>query len=364
MAITATVTPGTQITDGNLSQDILNLIAQPTVQITGTVGTSELEAASITAAKLNTDAFFYASSAAYNPGTSTITITANTQTPTTGMVIAFRAEASILGATNIVLYSGGAGTSKVLKKRCDADVAIGDIVLGEMVEIRYDGTNWQLMTMEAVPETCYSAAVTNDSNDYTIALPAPATFAAATLAGLTGKLIGWKVNATNSGIARATIKFGSTSLAAQNICWPIATTLQANDLKVGEIVWMVYDGTNFQLVSHRPKRFRITGLTVNACSEVITQAHGLGAVPRKLEAYLECTTAEHGYAQYDVVKVGPNFGIVISLPTIYIYKTHLVADATNIYFIVYEGILVPNRSTYADAIITAGHWTLTLIGEL
>lgn len=65
---------------------------------------------------------------------------------TTGMVIQFKAGTANTGAATLNVNSLGA---KTIKKNYNTDLATGDIVANQLVQVCYDGTNFQLMSPSA-----------------------------------------------------------------------------------------------------------------------------------------------------------------------------------------------------------------------
>lgn len=93
-----------------------------------------------------------------------------------------------------------------------------------------------------------------------------------------------------------------------------------------------------------------------ATATVTTQAHGLGAIPSFVVAYLECLTAEQGYSVGDRVFMqykdngAGNFGYMVEW------------DATNVRIVQANGVpQVLNRTTPAGAVsITAANWKIVV----
>lgn len=83
------------------------------------------------------------------------------------------------------------------------------------------------------------AADAGSTDDYAITLtPAPAAYT-------TGMVVKFKANTANTGAATLNVN----SLGAKTIVKNYNTTLADNDIKAGQLVEVIYDGTNFQLIS-------------------------------------------------------------------------------------------------------------------
>ena len=94
-----------------------------------------------------------------------------------------------------------------------------------------------------------------------------------------------------------------------------------------------------------------------AINTVHSAAHGLGAIPKLIQAVLRCTTAEHGYSIDDEVLVSSYYETSS-------IGTTVAADATTIYMIYTASLRVFNKSTAAAAGITTANWDVVLKGWL
>ncbi len=160
---------------------------------------------------------------------------------TTGMVINFKANTANTGAATLNVNGVGAVT---IKKQHDLDLATGDIESGQIVTVVYDGTNFQMQSQVAItPITQTGTEIygvdAGASDTYAITLtPAPAAYA-------TGMIVNFKANTANTGAATLNVN----GLGAKTILKTNDTALDDNDIEAGQIVTVVYDGTNFQMQS-------------------------------------------------------------------------------------------------------------------
>lgn len=107
-------------------------------------------------------------------------------------------------------------------------------------------------------------------------------------------------------------------------------------------------------------KFTSSALAVPSNGTSATIAHGLGAAPFMIQAFMECTTADIGYSIGDQVQVGPvvnrNGGAPVGL--------QLIVDAANTtdvrYLVGQSGIELPNKSTGSTAGITAASWRIRI----
>lgn len=151
-----------------------------------------------------------------------------------GMVIRFKADVGNTGTATLNVDSLGAQT---IKKNATSDLEDGDILAGQINTVIYDGTNFQ---MAVKPEKDTYAEDSGSTDAYAIALnPAPASYYA-------GMFITFKANTANTGAATLNVN----SLGAKTIKKNVSADLTDNDILANQIVMVIYDGTNFQIISH------------------------------------------------------------------------------------------------------------------
>lgn len=93
-----------------------------------------------------------------------------------------------------------------------------------------------------------------------------------------------------------------------------------------------------------------------ATSSTTTQAHGLGGAPHFFRVELECLSAELGHSIGDKIIYGGSHGGFSSN-----HMWQVRADATNVYLDIGSGSpRILNRSSYADAAMTAANWKVTV----
>lgn len=231
--------------------------------------------------------------AADGGGTDAYAITLATTNPAlaayvTGMVVHFKANTANTGAATLNVNSLGA---KTIKKLNDQDLADNDIEAGQVVTVVYDGTNFQMQSqvanaasgapsnarywvsdadgslsnevdISALPDGILKHSVSggvstpavagvNDvsavlygadagSNDtYAVTLsPAPSAYVA-------GMVVVFKANTKNTGACTLNVN----SLGAKTIKKQLDLDLADNDIRPGQVITVVYDGTNFQIQS-------------------------------------------------------------------------------------------------------------------
>ena len=379
MALTVSVQRGfTFVVDQRFDVDDLNAAALPTVTIAGSVGSSDLDAGSVNSTHIVPGPIAYALTtgstnayvAAPSPAVSALTA---------GAWVALKLNFTNTGAATLNVNALGA---VAVKKFANQDVEAGDLRSGGIYWFHYDGTYWQV-TAPSTPRKVYAVA-TGSTNAYAVTYSDYTTNA---LSDLTGRLLLFKTNAANT----AACTLAVNGLAATAIKKLDGTDPASGDLPNGKVIAVVYDGTNFQLVSGTSSaslpdvvtaatkaypasitydaKGRITAATAGtapasftklgpaafpAAGAAATLAHSLGAVPKHVRWVAVCTTTDVGYASGDEVDVT---GMYSSGGTAWMTT---YADATNCVLIYASGatVQVSNKGTFAAGAVTTGNWQL------
>ncbi len=238
MSLNITVSRGYTATDSTpITVADFNAGFLPTVQISGSVGSSDLDAGAVNTTHVVPGAYFTAN-AAGTANAITVLLTPTVSALTAGLWFSFKASANNTGAVTLAVNGL---TAKAIKKLADQDLEAGDIRSGAEVWVQYDGTQFQLLTDGAAPRKVYAVA-TGAANAYAITL---ADYTPAALADLTGRVLLFKTNAANTGAC--TLAVGS--LAATAIKKLDGNDPGSGDLPSGKILAVVYDGSVFQLLS-------------------------------------------------------------------------------------------------------------------
>ena len=106
------------------------------------------------------------------------------------------------------------------------------------------------------------------------------------------------------------------------------------------------------------KSFTDTAQALPAAGATLTRAHGLGALPFGITAYLECVTANAGYSSGDMVYLP----LAIQNEASTLYGVTAWADATNVNVVMNSAgnIGLFNKSTGTFVTITAADWNIVL----
>ncbi len=239
MPLTVSVSRGFTFTVGiPFDVDDLNAAALPSIVIAGAVGSSDISAGSVNSTHIKPGPIAYAVTtgsantyvAAPDPALSALTA---------GSWLLLKLNFTNTGAATLNVSGLGA---KALKKLADQDVEAGDLRSGAIVEVRYDGTNWQLAE-PGLPDRLYGE-LGGAVNTYTTTL---AGVSIGDVSDLTGRLVVLKVGAalTNTGASTLNVN----GLGAVSVRAPDGAAVAAGALTAGRFVAVTFDGSNWQLLN-------------------------------------------------------------------------------------------------------------------
>lgn len=259
MPLTITVTPGALPQDGDvITNATLRAIANPTVDLEGSIGSSSIADGSVTTAKLADTA-----------------LSANT--------------------TGRAKMEDGFVTAAKIEASAVTTVAILDAAVtpAKLTEATWTGTGQ------------YAADTTN-TNSYAITLsPAPTAYAA-------GMVVRFKV--TNGNTSAVTLNVNA--LGAKSVKTRDGKDLLSGQIAAGALVTATYDGTNFQ--TDITSRYTGTAAATLAAG-VQTFAHGLGVTPSRVRVVLLCTTNQSPWTANDELDIAGVFDSGGSAPQIAVY---------------------------------------------
>jgi microcystin-dependent protein len=167
-----------------------------------------------------------------------------------GMSVRVKIANTNTGASTLAVNTLGA---HAIKRASGVDLAAGDLMAGELAFFMFDGSNWQITNF---------LGFTSDTtvNNFTLSIPYAvdsgavnalvALFSPAVTVLGAGNPFIVKVSHANTG--SATLK--ANALPAAPLQWPDGSALRAGDIVAGGLIFVIFDGTNFQLMC------RINGL--------------------------------------------------------------------------------------------------------
>lgn len=176
-----------------------------------------------------------------------ITLTPPITAYTTGQVFQFKANTANTGACTLNVDGLGA---IAIKKGVSSDLDTGDILANQIVQVQYDGTSMQFQSLTAntanfatkaqvqTGTLLYgSDAVGTDSYAITLS-PAPSSLDV-------GMVVNFKPLVSNTGAATLNVN----GLGAKSIFKNYNQQLNNGDIQSGQMISLMYDGTNFQMQS-------------------------------------------------------------------------------------------------------------------
>lgn len=208
----------------------------------------------------NDEANYAASTTAANTYTTTLAPAALAYTA--GMRISIKFTNANTGSATINCNSLGA--KSIVTKDGSALIG-GEIVAGMVADLRYDGTNFQLMS--SALNNLTKAEIQNQTYTYTTSTTAANTYTATLTPAPTAYTAGMRVNLkfTNHNTGACTINLNS--LGAKSIVTKAGTALAGSEIADGMVAELIYDGTNFQLQSESSEwtafTAGFTGFSVN-----------------------------------------------------------------------------------------------------
>tara|TARA_R100000808_G_scaffold22563_2_gene49157 strand:- start:356 stop:1729 length:1374 start_codon:yes stop_codon:yes gene_type:complete len=201
--------------------------------MTGSAETADIANDAVTPAKMEFGAFFYATAT----GTNTIALTTGNSLAslTEGTVIAFKAANTCTDAVDVNVDGIGAVN---LYRHGSAELQPDDLKAGAIYEIRYDGTNFEIVSQLGQPEV-HVGEDAGSTDDYAI------TFSPAPSAWRTNQTFLFKANT----VSEPGATLNANSLGAKTLKKQKDQDLSLGDIKAGQWVKCVYDGTNLQLLT-------------------------------------------------------------------------------------------------------------------
>jgi len=257
MALTVAVTRGfTFVVGVPYGSADLNAAALPNITIVGSVGSSELEAGAVTAAKVTPGAYFYAASsggptayvASLNPGPASLAA---------GLAIRLSFSTANTGAATLNVNSLGVASIRKLDQQ---PLVAGDLAANTIHELVYDGTYWLLQTEAGSPRRFWPTS-TGTGTAYAVTLTG---YTIDTVNDLLGLTFVFKAHLSSTGAATLAVNGESAVTLSRHD----GTALQAGDIALDQPVLVVFDGSKFRALNCLnvgvPPASAVTGVTAEA----------------------------------------------------------------------------------------------------
>lgn len=213
-----------------------------------------------------------------------------------------------LGTTGQVVAAGAGGVPEytTIAANQDASTTVKGVVeeatLAEtLARTAAGGTSARLFvnpTNLTTVQTYDYAASAAGSDTYAItASPAPTAY-------VTGQIFTFKADVANTGACTLNVN----SLGAKTLKNKVSADLSTGDILANQIVTVVYDGTNFQVLSKVAQAIAFRSGTAtragNTASGAQTIAHGLGVAPSYVKLYATWARAGSNAANIAAISMG------------------------------------------------------------
>lgn len=242
----------------------LNALGFNTITLTGQADTADIADDAITPAKLEYGAYHWASTGGTANAITLTTGNSLSGTPETGEVVAFKASNTNTGAVQVTVDSYSAAN---LYKHGATALEADDIRSGQIYEIRFDGTYWQMIGTRGKREVIVGVdANSGDNYEFT---PDPGVTAHANK-----DIVFLKCNTANTGAA----SLGGVAIKKQK-----DQDLASGDIKAGQWVVLVHDGTYWQMVSP-VSNIQSPGIPGNNAGLIVTPNSGTPASKLDVDA--------------------------------------------------------------------------------
>ena len=243
MALSLTQTATVRITAGQaITNNLLRLLAlSPSVSISGSVGTADLAAGAVTAAKSTPGAYWFGTTTG---GTTAYVLTLNPALGALadGVQIWFKVNATNTNPATLNVNGLGA----VNFKRNGADIVQGDLLINRIYSAVYNSTgpSWDLVGRLGNPDQRYETA---GGTANALTFTSTGSDAVNSLSALRGRLLAVRITSNNTGPATLAVD----GLAAKDIKLAGNKALGGGELIAGDIAWFSYTSVNdtFQLMN-------------------------------------------------------------------------------------------------------------------
>src|SRR5579871_1931911 len=350
-------------------------------------------------------------------GTNTITLTYSVAPPAyvQGDSFSFIAGGTNTGAATLNVNGLGA---KAITKRGTTALTGSEILNGEIVNVRYDGSEFQLISVGSASNLGTPVSIANGGTASTtltahaVLLGEGTSSIAAATIGTSGRILTdngagadptfqapplpkptiatktsgpYSVQTTDCGTtlianSGSAITFNLPSdSSAGNGCQiqfkdqgaGVLTIVRAGSdteasggntsltslaLSQGDAGTLTADGVSNGIWWWAGRRHYVSGDQTVALASLLTLAHGLGVVPTQISIFLHCATAEQNYSVGDLVQYFSADGANNN------EMSSLVLDAINLNFRQPStGIQITNKSSGGNAAITVADWRWQLV---
>ena len=235
MALSLTQTALVRVTAGQaVTNNLLRLLAlSPSVSISGSVGTADLAAGAVTAAKATPGAYFFTDTAGV-ANTYTLSLNPALAALANGALVVFKLNATNTSASTLNVNGLGA----VALTRNGAGLMAGDLIINRCYMAVYSSTgpSWDIVSQVGNPGPRYAVS-TGSANAYVFTSSGTGYATPTTATSLRGELISFRANAGNSGPTTLAVD----ALGTKPIEYPGQRSLQGGEISTGDVVMVTWN---------------------------------------------------------------------------------------------------------------------------
>ena len=162
------------------------------------------------------------------------------------MVVRIKVAHDCVGPSTLNLNALGAYP---VTRANGAACAAGDFLAGEVLNLDFDGANWQIENWTGPPGATSTVNNYKLSIPYTVAGGTPNALTGAFTPPITSLAAGDPFLVKAIAVNTDVMTLAADALAAKPIIWPDGSVMRYGDVRPGAILWLIYDGTSYQLLS-------------------------------------------------------------------------------------------------------------------
>lgn len=311
---------------------------------------------------------FTSNSGTTNIGTYTITFSTASGGPAApasivdGLVVCFKASAdNSATAANFQLQITGVGGAIDIKKNKNQNIVKGDILSGQFVTARYDGSVWQMQGPTELPDS-FKGTIASVGAAFTGTFAPP--FGQTTIASYTeieGRPFYCVLANTNVGSDTFNPTIGSTALGAKTIKKLGSTVLAPGDMLQTQEVILIYNAPSDAWQLMNPVANAVVNVGVIADSRNLIMRNNTASPDTVIDVIADEVIVKKPADGSPAVLRGVSFTIDITAPTgTPGGRDSGVARSTNTWYYVY---VIYNGSTISG-VLASSPTTPTLTGSL
>lgn len=235
MPLSLTQTATVRVVAGQaLTNNLARLLAlSPSVSISGSVGTADLDAGAVTAAKATPGAWFFTTTGG-SANAYTLSLNPALGALVDGALVVFKIHASCTATSTINVNGLGA----VALTRNGAGLMGGDLLINRCYMAVYSSTgpSWDIMSQLGNLGPRYAVS-TGAANAYVFTTSGTGYAAPTTATSLRGEIVSFRAHAGNSGPATLAVD----ALGTKSIVYPGQRSLNGGEISTGDVVMVTWN---------------------------------------------------------------------------------------------------------------------------